>query len=88
MDESLKKERAAAKGLFTRARKSFNRAVDGRSDIAIVKERFSNVKERWNQLQLKHEMYKNLLEETTIAVEDTDEKEREAIFNQEEEWIC
>ena len=58
------------------------------SDPAIVKERFSNVKERWNQLQFKHEIYKNVLEETKLSAVDTDEREREAIRNQEEEWIC
>ena len=84
MDETLKKKRAATKGLFTRAQNSFLRAVDSYSDAAIVKERFSNVKERWNQLQLKHEMYKNLLEETKLVGADTDEREREAIHNQEE----
>ena len=84
MDETLKKKRAAAKGLFTRAQNRFLRAVDSYSDAAIVKERFSNVKERWNQLQLKHEMHKNLLEETKLVGADTDEIEREAIRNQEE----
>ena len=88
MDETLKKERAAAKGLFTRARNSFIRAVDSHSEAAVVKERFSNGRERWNQLQLKHEMYKNLLEETKLVATDTDEREREAIRNQEEEWVC
>ena len=53
--------------------------MDSHSDAAIMKERFSNVKEGWNQLQLNHEMFKNLL---------ADEREREAIRNQEEEWIC
>ena len=56
MVETLKKERAAVKGLFTKARNSFIKAVDSHSDAAIVQERFSNVKEKWNQLQLKHEM--------------------------------
>ena len=88
MDETLKKKRAAAKGLFTRAQNRFLQAVDSYSDAAIVKERFSNVKERWNQLQLKHEMHKNLLEETKLVGADTDEIEREAIRNQEEQWIC
>ena len=88
MDETLKKERAAVKGLFTRAQNSFIRAVDNHSDAAIVKERFSNVKERWNQLQFEHKMYKNLLEETKLVAADTDEREREAILHQEEEWIC
>lgn len=88
MDETFKKEKTAAKGLFTRARNSFIRAVDSHSDAAIIKERFSNVKEGWNQLQLNHEMYKNLLDETNLVAVDTDEREREAIRNQEEEWIC
>ena len=56
MDETLKKERAAVKGLFTRARNSFIWAVVNHSDPAIVKERFSNAKERWNQLQFKNEI--------------------------------
>ena len=88
MDETFKKEKTAAKGLFTRARNSFIRAVDSHSDAAIMKERFSNVKEGWNQLQLNHEMFKNLLDETNLVASDTDEREREAIRNQEEEWIC
>ena len=88
MDKALKKERAAAKGLLTRACNSFIRAVDNHHDKAIVQERFSSVKERWNQVQLKHKMYKNLLEETTLAAEDTDEAEHETIRNQKEEWIC
>ena len=62
--------------------------MESHSDAAIVKERFSNVKKRWNQLQLINEMYKNLLEETKLAAVDSDEREREAIRNQEEEWIC
>ena len=33
-------------------------------------------------------MYKNLLEETKLVGADTDEREREAIRNQEEQWIC
>ena len=87
MDKTLKKERAAVKGLFSRARNSFIWAVDNHSDPTIVKEKFSNVKERWNQLQFKHEMYKNVLEETKLFAADTDEREREAIRNQEAEWI-
>ena len=62
--------------------------MDSHSDAAIMKERFSNVKEGWNQLQLNHEMFKNLLDETNLVASDTDEREREAIHNQEEEWIC
>ena len=62
--------------------------MESHSDAAIVKERFSNVKKRWNQLQLINEMYKNLLEETKLVAVDSDEREREAIRNQEEEWIC
>ena len=59
--------------------------MDNHSDPTIVKEKFSNVKERWNQLQFKHEMYKNVLEETKLFAEDNDEREREAIRIQEEE---
>ena len=33
-------------------------------------------------------MYKNLLEETKLVAVDSDEREREAIRNQKEEWIC
>ena len=62
--------------------------MESHSDAAIVKERFSNVKKRWNQLQLINEMYKNLLEETKLVAVDSDEREREAIRNQEEERIC
>ena len=62
--------------------------MESHSDAGIVKERFSNVKKRWNQLQLINEMYKNLLEETKLVAVDSDEREREAIRNQEEEWIC
>ena len=62
--------------------------MDSHSEAAVVKERFSNGRERWNQLQLKHEMYKNLLEETKLVAAGTDEREREAIRNQEEEWVC
>ena len=62
--------------------------MESHSDAAIVKERFSNVKKRWNQLQLINEMYKNLLEETKLVAVDSDEREREAIRNQKEEWIC
>ena len=62
--------------------------MESHSDAAIVKERFSNVKKRWNQLQLINEMYQNLLEETKLVAVDSDEREREAIRNQEEEWIC
>ena len=87
MDKTLKKEKAAAKGLFTTAPNSFIRPVDSHYDASIVKERFSDVKERWNQLQLKHEMYKNLLEEINLVAADIDERECEVIRNQEEEWI-
>ena len=62
--------------------------MESHSDAAIVKERFSNVKKRWNQLQLINEMYQNLLEETKLVAVDSDERECEAIRNQEEEWIC
>ena len=62
--------------------------MESHSDAAIVKERFSNVKKRWNQLQLINKMYQNLLEETKLVAVDSDEREREAIRNQEEEWIC
>ena len=86
--EKLKKKRKAAKGRFTRAQNSFIRTVDSHSDAAIVKKRFSNVKERWNQLKLEHEMYKNVLEETKLVAADTDERESEAIHNQEDKWIC
>ena len=57
--------------------------MESHSDAAIVKERFSNVKKRWNQLQLINEMYKNLLEETKLVAADTDEGELEAIRSQE-----
>ena len=88
MGKTLKKERAAAKSLFTKTQNGFIRAEDSHSDAAIVKERFPNVKERWNQLQLKYEIYKNLLEETKLVAADTDEGELEAIRSQEEKWIC
>ena len=53
MDETLKKERAAVKGLFNGVQNSFGRVVTSHSDAAIVKEIFSNVKEGWSRLQLK-----------------------------------
>ena len=53
MDETLKKERAAVKGLFNGVQNSFVRVVTSHSDAAIVKEIFSNVKEGWSRLQLK-----------------------------------
>ena len=62
--------------------------MESHSDAAIVKERFSNVKKRWNQLQLINEMYQNLLEETKPVAVDSDERERDAIHNKEEEWTC
>ena len=88
MGKTLKKEKPAAKSLFTKAKNGFIRAEDSHSDAAIVKEGFPNVKERWNQLQLKYEMYKNLLEETKLVAADTDERELEAIRSQEEKQIC
>ena len=33
-------------------------------------------------------MYKNVLEETKLVAADTDERESEAIHNQEDKWIC
>ena len=75
--DELKKKRALAKGLFTKAQKSLRRVMEKKSDLEIIESRMSDVKRTYHEAQEKHQEYMNIL----------NLDEEDDAFAQEDEWI-
>ena len=53
----LKRERASAKSLFTKAYNRLSEATNIDSDVDLIEAKFATVKAKWSNVQLKHETY-------------------------------
>ena len=60
--DALKKCRATAEGLFTKARKNLIRVIDNGSDIEVVENRMADLKRTYLSVQEKHAEYVSSLE--------------------------
>ena len=73
MAEEIKRERKIAKGLFTRAKNSLVRAIEGKHDVELVERRFGELRQRWNEVQQKHVHFLSLQEDDESALQDEEE---------------
>ena len=76
--KTSKKERATAKRLFTRSKNGIAAALQNNDDVAIIENRFSDMKKRFDGVIEKHEDYISLIEDDDLT------------FNEETEanWIA
>ena len=54
--EEAKKERATAKGQFTRAEDSLSKALEGEDvPVSTIERRFGELQRRWEKVQITHD---------------------------------
>ena len=53
----VKRERASAKGLFTKACNRLSEAIYSESEIDLIDAKFKTLKIKWSDIQVKHDTY-------------------------------